>query len=593
MPAGEFTPFCVSAGVGAKTRAGGHPDTYPSRNFLVRRVVLLGGSLGCVERRVEAAMGFGVDGDGGGGDGDRRRAGRIEFRYAPTLRAAFNDGSAVKIVQGPVESGKTVWLCAEIYRLMCTVPRCRDGVRRSRVLVIRTTEGELVRGIMRTWKDWFPEEVYGPIQGSMPAVHYLRFLDVECEVEFFAFEDDSEPVLRKLRSTEYTMVAFNEAQFTPLTLLLMAKQRAGRYPRKEDCPGFDRRKRVVMDMNAPRTSTHWALYMRGDAKLPADMPSEERRRYRKPKGWRFFVQPPAVRPVRDVLGEIVDFELHPLIENLPFQKGEEILSMCQNGDLDDIRRDYMNEMVQVKHGKPRYPGFKRGWHVARDRLTPAKGVPVVIGYDPGLSGAAVFFQRINDQWRGLAEMVADGDTSLQSAKEQGERMLAILRDRFPWHKDAGVVCWGDPYGSWGTVDKNTTFYRILGEMGLDFHSPAVKDNPTLRHQVGSKILREGSYGDPKLLLCPVGCPGLIDALDGGAVMRQVRREGSMVTQDEILKNRHSHICEAAEYAWWGGGESYSIVQRPEEERIPVVHQTMTGWSPFSRTRSRGSVWGRR
>lgn len=523
---------------------------------------------------------------------------RWGLRHAPTLKRALLSGATVKIVQGPVESGKTVWLCLEIYKLMCTIPRCVDGVRRSRFLIIRSTEGELERGIMRTWKNIFPEGVYGSPVGSMPAIHHLKFLDVEAEVEFFAFEDASEKVLKKLRSTEYTMIAFNEGQFTPQTLFNMARQRAGRYPlpgdsdgplKPEDCPDFDRLKRVVMDMNAPRTNDHWVLYMRGDIALPDDMPEDEKRKYNKPDDWEFFMQPPAVRPVYGDKGVIKSFEIHPEIENLPYQQADAILSMCATGDLDDIKRDYMNERVVVKHGKPRYPTFRRQWNVAKQKISPVPGAAPVIGYDPGLTGGATFWQKINNQWRGIREMNARVDETIRGAELQGKRMLKILQETFPWYRESGVVCWGDPFGGWGTIDETTTYYTIISQLGLDFQPTAAKDNPTLRHQIGTKLIPAGDYGEPRLLLCPIGCPTLIDAMDGGAVMRQIKRGDEMVLHSELVKNRHSDILESAEYAWWGGGEDYAIVEKPADSKPAVRHDALGRRSPFGQRDRRWSM----
>ena len=192
------------------------------------------------------------------------------FQHAPTLHSALVSDAFVKIVQGPVESGKSVWLLADMYKQMLTMPRALDGYRRSRFLIMRTTEGELKRGIMRSYADWFPEHVYGSPEGSMPAVHKMAFLDVRAEVEFFAFEEASETALKKLRSTEYTSILVNEGQFVSLELFLAWRQRAGRYPRRLDCPAYDRKKRVSMDMNAPRVNDHWVSLMRGEVPMPAD-----------------------------------------------------------------------------------------------------------------------------------------------------------------------------------------------------------------------------------------------------------------------------------------------------------------------------------
>lgn len=489
-----------------------------------------------------------------------------DFRYAPTLKRALNSTAHCKIVQGPVESGKTFWLIMSIYKDMCTMPRCKDGIRRSRYLIVRSTQGELERGIMRSWKDIFKEEIYGEVRGSMPAIHKLKFLDVECEVEFFAFEDDSVQVLKKLRSTEYTGAACNEAQYQSLRQVLAIRQRCGRYPRAVDCPEWDRKRRLWIDMNAPPLNDHWALYMRGDIPYPADMSEDEKRQLRCPDDWEFFVQPPAVKPIYDEFGNIGDFELHPEIENLPYQDEEAILSMCQTGDIDDIKRDYMNEVVQIKSGKPRYPQFKRDWHTNNGQLRPVQDIPVIIGWDPGNLGAVTFWQRVNGQWRCCHEINARHNPKLQSSDKITDKMIEILTTYYPWYKNAGVVCWSDPYGSRDFGSAEGVAWTIAMKKGLMFNSPDKKDSPSMRHEVGQKILTAGDFGNPKVLICPIGAPTLVDALDGGCVMQTIRRSGEMVTQDKMLKNKHADVVESAEYAWWGGGEDNSIVAMPADQK---------------------------
>ena len=524
--------------------------------------------------------------------GDRR----FDFRYAPTLRrAALDKKKTVRIVWGPVESGKTVWSLLQLYEIACTIPRCKDGIRRSRFLIVRSTEAELERGIMRTWKQLFPEDAWGSPQGSMPAIHVLRFLDVEAEFEFFAFEDDSEAVLKKLRSTEYTAALINEGQYTPLRLVHAIRQRTGRFPERVFCPDFDRKRRVVMDMNAPRTSAHWVLYMSGLVPLPADMPAEERHQYIKPDDWEIYIQPGSVIPLRDTSGQIYDFAINPDAENLPYQDPASILSLCKSGNLDDILRDYCNQVIIVKDGTPRYPNFRRTWHVAKERIEPVKGAPIILSADPGLTGAAVFQQKINGQWRALRELNAFKDRTIRGAAAFGQRMIDILRAEFPWHKETGVTCWGDPYGSWGTTEENTTFFNIWRELGLEFQAPAPKDNPSLRHEIGQKLINRGTLGEPDFIICPVGCPTLIDAIEFGCVMKQVKRQGEMVVVGELVKNNHSHIVEAVEYGWWGGGESISIIEKPQEQKKQEHRFSAVGTrSPFTYgTAQRTPAWSRR
>ena len=108
----------------------------------------------------------------------------ITFKHAPTLRAACYSDALVKIVQGPVESGKTTWGFGEILRQSYLIPRCTDGVRRARWLVTRQTDAELQRGPIRSFRDWFPTDDWGPIVGSAPAIITLELEDLELYSSF-------------------------------------------------------------------------------------------------------------------------------------------------------------------------------------------------------------------------------------------------------------------------------------------------------------------------------------------------------------------------------------------------------------------------
>lgn len=523
----------------------------------------------------------------------------VDFRYAPILRRALLSEASVKIVQGPVESGKSVYSLFQLYYWACTMPRCIDGVRRSRFLVHRTTEQELKRGIMRTAANFFDEDVYGAPEGSMPAIHRMKFLDVETEFEYIAFEEASEAVLKKLRSTEYTGALINEGQFVDQTLFMEIWKRMGRYPPKPDpssrrpnprtCPDYDKKKRVVMDMNAPRVNDHWVLRMRGDVSLPADMPFEERRKYRKPDGWEFFVQPPVVRPLYNEMGEIEDFELNPKAENLPYQDRDAILSAVSTGDLDDVKRDYMNLVIQVKRGRPRYAMFRKDFHVSAEKLKPVEGIPPIIGYDPGINGAATFWQKVNGQWRCYKEMICRDKKDLSTAEQQGQYMKDVLTKMFPWYRQTGVIAWGDPFGTRANGTEST-YFDTIAKLGIQFRPPALKDNPSLRRETGSALLKRSSFGQPSLLLCPVGCPVLIEAFDGGAVMKVVRKDGEMSVREELEKNsRYADPIESAEYAFWGDGEDNSIVELPAERAAPKRVETVAGRSKVFTRRGRSSV----
>jgi pyruvate carboxylase len=50
-----------------------------------------------------------------------------------------------------------------------------DGERRTRWMIVRDTYPKLEKTTQRTWRDWFPEEVFGRFRNSVPPTHTIRF----------------------------------------------------------------------------------------------------------------------------------------------------------------------------------------------------------------------------------------------------------------------------------------------------------------------------------------------------------------------------------------------------------------------------------
>ena len=123
----------------------------------------------------------------------------------------------LRSIMGPMGSAKSTTCIAEIMRRASEMPPSeRDGVRRSRVLVVRNTFKELYETSRETFMQMFPpEDGWGDFQKTRMAyiLSWIRADDntrVRLEVLFRAMDD--EKATRSLLSLELTGAWINESR---------------------------------------------------------------------------------------------------------------------------------------------------------------------------------------------------------------------------------------------------------------------------------------------------------------------------------------------------------------------------------------------
>lgn len=491
----------------------------------------------------------------------------------PVSNRYFRSTSGIRIIQGPIESAKSTTSAMCLYAAMCTMPRWRDGKRRSRWLVTRTTYPELRGSTVETFLYWFPPEIYaapggGKFYDTEPYYYEMRFRDVVADVIFEAFPDDKDETIRSLRSKEYTGAWINECQYTPQRLFFEIATRTGRYPPKKELPeGMTLGQWVVADLNAPPVDDHWILRMRGDVPLPLDMPPEERRKYEKPPNVEFFKQPPALIEEFESDGKTVaGYRVNPVAENIQNMDKGRYIELTGGKSKAEIDRDLMGRVVPVKRGEPVFPQARRALHVAEKPMAPMPGAPVVLGMDFGRTPAVVFGQSINGRWVILDEMVAFNMGAITFAPMVRQR----LQERFP---DSPYSAWGDPSGDWrGQADEKTPF-QIFRAAGIEVRAPAAKDAPQKRIEATEAVMTTLIDGRPRLLIDP-GCKHLIAAvIDGGYVFTTKTDLDGVRLIKEPMKNAHSHVAEALQYLLWGAGEVREVLRPQSASRKSITTAT--------------------
>lgn len=513
----------------------------------------------------------------------------------PGLIAAryYASDAPVGIIQGPIESGKSVASCLKLYRGICETPRSKgSGIRQSRWLVSRNTYPDLRNSTVNTFLEWFPAGApgkgFGRFYDTEPYVYEFRYLDCEAEIIFESYADDSEPVLRSLKSKEYTGAWFNELQFAPRKLIAAMVERTGRFPKWDDIshawrPGGEKYIRIELDeaalarkegraprpmsevlerierrwfmgdMNAPRVENHWVQIMRGDIPIPEGLDDGEKRALVKPDDWKFFLQPAAL--LNDPAAKS-GYVINPAAENLANMAPGRYIALTEGRTTKEIKRELQNLVVIDAKGEPVFPKFDAERHVAKTTIKPLEGGIIYGGADFGLTPAWVFGQRIGRKWVFLRELVESNATAAEFAPDVATALAAW----FPWIVQGEgfnpdlLRLWGDPSGGWQGQAHRQSVFSVYRSHGMIVRSPAEKDDPALRISASRSVIERYADGEPVLMVDP-SCKQLISSWGGGYVLKRVPGTKTNEVLEMVVKNAASHVGEAPQYLLWGGGEA--------------------------------------
>ena len=462
-------------------------------------------------------------------------------------------------------SGTSSASCMRIWAQAMEQEPDLDGVRRSRWIITRDTYKELRETTVKTWLQWFPEDMWGPFIRSEPMVHQLIDAKggglrkhpsgdgtlIECEVIFLAIPDAD---IAEAVCASYEITGFfrNEGQFCDKAVTDELLSRCGRYPSKMKGPGATWFGGMI-DMNAP-VEGHWVPWMRGDIPLPAEMSDEEREVYVKPKDWRFYVQPPGL--IEKIVDGKPQYSFNPLAENQN-NLVESYLEKIQGKPKSWIDRRVLNKVGMHVDGQPVYPTFEEADHVSPEDVEPREGLPIVVGLDFGRMPAAIFMQEFGGTWFALSELIGHAESAQLFAPKVKKHLAR-------WYPGFRVEFWGDPRGGDGTQATEDTAFDVYMAHGMKV-IPATSDNDVeLRRSTVEMVLekRGGLRVNPR-------CTVLKRGLAGGYHFPKIKGRPGLYAP-KPLKNLYSHAVEAFENGLLGGGEGYQLVANKSVERARPI-----------------------
>jgi len=482
---------------------------------------------------------------------------REPIRFEPDgkiLSAFMQSQGEFDIIQGPIGSGKTDAAIMRLFAHASQQPRQRDGLRRSRFAIVRSTFPELKTTTIPSFCNLFPEGSeasggFGEMSWSPPFTYHMRAGDIDAEFIFLALDKDDD--IKKLRSLQLTGIYFNELQYINLLLVTEGLSRCGRYPSVKN--GGCAWSGGIADMNAPE-SLHWAPIMFGKAPVPDHFTPDDVQRHRRPPGWNMFIQPPALLVLDDALkasglealnpGDEVEYCVNPNAENRRWLRPDYYPKKIHGVSRQWIDANCRNIAASQMKGKAVHPLFRseneRNSHVSPTPLKYNPALDLYVGMDFGLTPAVIFGQTIRGRVFVLGELYAE-DVGAVSFAPVVKR--EILR-RFPDIDVAKVIFIGDPGSAIRSQTDERTPYDIFRQNGM-FVRPAPGANRFSnvggRKEVVDNLLERQVDGYQALLIDP-SARMLTQGLGGGYQFKVSKTSYGEFVSSDVVKNQYSHTC---------------------------------------------------
>lgn len=448
----------------------------------------------------------------------------------------------INLIMGPIGSTKTTASIMKIAYQAALMAPCKDGVRRSRCIVVRNTREQLRDTTIPDFLRWFPDGVAGTY-AKTEYKFYMEFSDVHCEVLFRGLDDTND--VRRLLSLQASFGMLDEFREINQNIFEALQGRLGRYPSKLDngvgCVKDDgsSNRMIWAASNPPDADSFWERFL---TEPPANAA--------------VFLQPSGTSPDAD------------WVDYLP----EDYYPNLMQGKTDDWIDVYIHaKFGRSLAGQPVFKSFRGDFHVAKEPLKPLRlgpDKPLIIGFDFGLNPSCTINQLdLHGRLLTYDALTSDGMGLLQFIRN---KLRPLLNSKYAGFS---IVVIGDPAGSArAQTDEKSCFDILKAEK---FRVLPARTNATVARiaAVDSWLSRQ-IQGGPAHLIDPGAVP-LLRALRGG-YRYKLKKNGE--TEDTPEKNEHSHIADAHQYACLHTDTTLMGASLVNTAMRPIERVSSAGWT---------------
>jgi len=253
----------------------------------------------------------------------------------------------------------------ELLRRSCEAPVQADGVRRSKMVIVRNTLSQLkttclvsVQQLLRPVITYKVSDA--TIQLRMPGI----------ESDWLLLPLDTEQNIQRLLSLELTAAWCSEFREIPPEIVQAVLSRCGRYPSRA--------------MLRPEQADYWYGLIMETNSFSEDSPWFEALEVDRPANWEYFIQPGAFAPGAENR------------ENLPPRYYEDLME----SNTEEWSEQYIhNRITPSLSGTAVFRNtFSTAFHVSPTPIIPMPGYPLILGTDTGRN-PAVLITQLDDRGR--------------------------------------------------------------------------------------------------------------------------------------------------------------------------------------------------
>ena len=459
----------------------------------------------------------------------------LNFITPPTSGKFMLDDSFVRLIMGPVGSGKSAGCFMELLRRARLQEPNARGVRQTRFAIVRNTLQQLRQTCLADIQLWLSPIAHYRVTDATIQVRFPLPDGTKVESDWMLIPLDTKQDQQRLLSLNLTGAWISEFREIEIGLIDAISGRLGRFPSKAIAkPTWFG---IVAESNPPDEDSDWYT------KLEIDRP---------PK-WAFFRQPGGLT------------EGAENVENLP-DEYYETLEANNNTDWSHIH-------VHANYGKSLggqavfRASFNPDFHIIDEsELEVITAMPIMIGQDFGRTPACLIGQIDN---RGRL-VIFDELTSEDMGIEQFATMLLrpLLHKKYMGLK---IFMVGDPKGRDKSQTNEDSPFDCLKRLGFDVY-PALTNKVDPRIRAVEQMLLHQVDGGPQLIISSA-CTQTISALK---YWYRYRRKQTGVLEDKPEKTHPwSDLADSLQYMAMSTNANYlgkvmaAMNPPPSRPDIPV------------------------